>query len=179
MDVRVKRPLARVGMHHRDGTGGALQLLVVVAEGAHRLPRTPHQQFVEDIRVRPAERPEFGGQGEGQQKVLGGHLLFHLTFQPLLTLRVLTVRAVAMAAGVWHPFLLFAAGAFDLPHRAGRRATPFHRRECSIVVSGESVAVMRQEICLEGFDDGSEPDHLTFPQGISKPSIRPLIRSMA
>ena len=66
MDMRVIRQLARVRMQHRDGTGGALKLLVVVAEGAHRRPGTTQQQFVEDTLVGPAQRPEFSGQGEGE-----------------------------------------------------------------------------------------------------------------
>jgi hypothetical protein len=32
----------------------------------------------------PAQRSEFGGQRESQQKVLGGHLFLNLTLQPLL-----------------------------------------------------------------------------------------------
>ena len=86
---------------------------------------------------------------------------------------------MAMAAGVWHQFLLLASGAFDLHHGARLRAALFHRRQCSIVRRGESVPVLRQEIRLEGVDDFSQPDHLTFPQAMLKPSIRALIRSMA
>ena len=106
-------------------------------------------------------------------------LTFHLTFQPLPTLMVLTVRAVAMAAGMWHQFLMLASRAFDLHHGAGLCAALFHGRECSIVVRAESVPVLCQEVGLEGVDDGSQADHLTFPQVMPKPSIRPLIRSMA
>jgi hypothetical protein len=40
--------------------------------------------------VRKDQRPEFDGQGEGQQKVLGRDLLLQLPFQPLLTLMMLT-----------------------------------------------------------------------------------------
>jgi len=92
---------------------------------------------------------------------------------------VLTVRAVAMAAGVGHQFLMRASGAFDLHHGAGLRAALFDGRERSIVVRRESVPVLRQEVGLEGVDDASQADHLTFPQVMPKPSIRPWIRSMA
>ncbi len=126
MNVRMKRQLARVRMQYRDGAGRALKLLVVLAEGTYCLPTTAHQQFVDDTLVRPGQRPEFRGQGEGQQKVLGGHLLLQLTFQPLLTLMVLTVRAVAMTAGMGHQLLVLASRAFDLHHGAGLRATLFH-----------------------------------------------------
>ena len=32
----------------------------------------------------PSQRPKFGRQGEGQQKILGRDLFFELPFQPLL-----------------------------------------------------------------------------------------------
>jgi hypothetical protein len=66
-----------------------VQLLVVLAEDTHRLPAAAHQQIVDDALLRKGPRPEFGRQGKGQQKVVGGHLFLHLAFQPLLTLVVL------------------------------------------------------------------------------------------
>ena len=92
---------------------------------------------------------------------------------------VLTVRAVAMAAGMRHQPLVFASRAFDLHHGAGLCAALLHGRECSIVLSGESVPVVRQKVRFEGVDDRSQADHLILPQVMAKPSIRPLIRSMA
>jgi hypothetical protein len=47
------------------------------------------------------------------------------------------------------------------------------------VVSRESVPVLRQEVGAEGVDDLGQADHLTVPQVRRKPSIRPLMRSMA
>ncbi len=47
------------------------------------------------------------------------------------------------------------------------------------MVRRELIPVLRQEVRLEGFNDGSQADHLTCPQVMEKPSIRPLIRSMA
>jgi hypothetical protein len=38
---------------------------------------------------------------------------------------------------------------------------------------------LREEIRLEGVDDRSESDHLACPQTEEKPSIKPLMRSMA
>jgi hypothetical protein len=75
--------------------------------------------------------------------------------------------------------LLRASRAFDQHHGAGLRPALFHRRECSIVVGGESVPVLRQEVGFEGIDDGGQADHLIAPQRMPKPSIRPLMRSMA
>jgi len=60
-----------------------------VAEGLHRFPGAAQEQIVEDTLVREGQRPEFGGQGEGQQKILGRDLLLQLAFQPLLTFVVL------------------------------------------------------------------------------------------
>jgi len=52
-----------VVMQHRNRAGRAPKLLVVLAEGMHRLPATAHEQIVEDTLVRPGQRPEFRGQG--------------------------------------------------------------------------------------------------------------------
>jgi len=102
--------------------------------------------------MRKGQPPEFGGQGEGQQKVLGGDLFLDLAFQPLLTLMMLAVRAVAMAAGMRHQFLMRATRALNLHHRAGVRAAVFHRRECAQVIRREPVSILRQEVVLEAVD---------------------------
>jgi hypothetical protein len=47
------------------------------------------------------------------------------------------------------------------------------------VLRPELVSVVPQEVGSEGFDHGRQPDHLTCPQAMEKPSIRPLIRSRA
>jgi hypothetical protein len=129
--------------------------------------------------VRPGERPEFGRQREGQQKVVGGHLFLHLTFQPLLTLMVLAVRAVAMAAGMRHQLLMIAAVHWTCIIGLAWVRQCFIAARGPIVVGRESVPVLRQEVRLEGFNDGAEADHLTCPQVMEKRSIRPLMRSMA
>ena len=92
---------------------------------------------------------------------------------------VLTVRAVAMAAGMRHQRLMRTFGAFDLHLRAGLRAAVFHRREGLSVHGAEPGSVLDEELRLEGVDERSEADHLTDPQAMVKPSIRALIRSMA
>jgi hypothetical protein len=79
MDMRVIIQPARVRMQHRNGAGRALQLLVVLAERAYRLPTAAHQQRVENALLRKGQRPEFGRQGKRHQEILGGHLFLHRT----------------------------------------------------------------------------------------------------
>ena len=73
----------------------------------------------------PGQRPKFGRQGEGQQKILGWHLFVELPFQPLLAFMMLAMRAIAMAAGMRDEDLLFAAVALRQHHRALRGAAQF------------------------------------------------------
>ncbi|MDP1653369.1 MAG: hypothetical protein Q8L56_11680 [Rhodocyclaceae bacterium] len=96
-----------------------------------------------------------------------------------MTLVMLTVRAVAMAAGMRHQLLVRAFRALDLHHRAGLGAAVLHRRESARVVRREPMPILRQEVGRETVDDRGQPDHLTVPQRMPKPSIKPLMRSMA
>lgn len=127
MDMWVAIEAARVRVQHRRRARRALEVFVIAAEGAQRLPTATYQQVVDDARVRKGQRPELGRHGEGEQEVLGGDLLLHLALQPLLTLVVLAVRAVAMAAGVRHALVVCAFAAPDLHHGAGRGAAMLHR----------------------------------------------------
>ena len=89
INLRVIIEPARVGVPHRNRAGRTLQLSVVLGERLYRLPARLQEQVVDHALMRPGRRPEFGGQGEGQQKALAGHLLLQLTFPPLLTLMIL------------------------------------------------------------------------------------------
>ncbi len=100
MNMRVKAQPAGVRMQHGDGAGRAAQLPVVAAEGAHGFPTAPHDEIVNDVRLRPGQRPELGWQGKRDQKIVGRYELAQLTFQPLLTFMMLTMGAVAMTAGM-------------------------------------------------------------------------------
>ena len=113
------------------------------------------------------------------KKYSAGTCLLELAFDPLLALVVLAVRAVAMAARMWHQRLMLAFAAFDLHLWAGLRAAVFHRREGLSVHGAELGSVLREELRLEGVDGRSEADHLTIPQAMVNPSIRALMRSMA
>src|SRR3990172_4708551 len=129
--------------------------------------------------MRPGQRPQLGGQGEGQQEVFAGHLLFELALQPLLALMGLAVRTLAMTAGVRHEDLFVACGAFGLHPRAHRGAALLHRRQCVPLPRKYAVLVLRQKRGLEGVDEGGKPDHLTVPHVREKPFIKAFIRSMA
>ena len=63
------------------------------------------------------QRPKFGRQGEGQQKILGRHLFVELPFQPLLAFMMLAMGTIAMAAGMRDEDLFIAAVA--LRHHDG------------------------------------------------------------
>jgi hypothetical protein len=129
----------------------------------HRFPGTAHQQIEDDVGVRCSEPTQFSRQREGQQKVVGRDEALHLTFQPLLALVVLAVRAKAMAAGMRNEFLVIAAFALDLHHRAGRAAAIAHRRERPKLLEAQPVAKLRHEVRFELGDDRAEADHRGVP----------------
>ncbi len=179
MDVGMEIQFARMGVQYRDGARRTPQLPIVLAERAQRLPSATQEQIVDRLLVGKGQRAEFGGHGEGDQKVFRRHQPFHLPFQPLLAFVMLAVRAVAMAARMGDQYLMLTRRAADLHLGAGVGTAVFHRRECPEVFRGQSIPVLRAEISLEGVDDGSEPDHLAGSQTERKPSIKPLMRSMA
>ena len=129
--------------------------------------------------MRPGQRPELGRQGEGRQEVLGRHLLVHLALDPLRALVGLTVRAVAMAAGMGNQAVVRALRARQLALRAGVRAALPDRGQRLQVIGCQPLAVLRQEIRLEALDDWCEPDHFTVSQAMENPSIRALMGSSA
>ena len=105
--------------------GDALKLLVVFTEGAHRLPNAPDHQRIERPLPVPGQGPQLRRQGEGQQKIVGGHLFVELALQPLLTLVVLAVGTIAMTAGVRHEGLVVALGALHLHRGPSEERQPF------------------------------------------------------
>ncbi len=97
-----------MGVQYGDGAGVSLKLSVVLRKGFDRLPATANHQIIQGALLLPGQRSEFLRQGEGQQKILGGHLPLQLPLQPLLRFVRLAVGTVAMAAGVWHEALAIA-----------------------------------------------------------------------
>ena len=91
---------AGMRMQHRHRAGAALQLLVVLAESAQRLPSALHQLGVEQALMLPGQRAQFRGQGERDQEIAARHPPLRLPLDPLLALKVLAMRTIAMTAGV-------------------------------------------------------------------------------
>lgn len=123
----------------------------------------------------PGQRPKFGRQGEGQQKVAGRHQRLHLALKPLLALVMLAVRTQAMAARVRHELAVRALGAVELHHRTGAAAALPEGGQGPKLIGSEALAVLGAKLGAEGIDDVSEPDHRTRPQVTASPSIRSLI----
>ena len=73
----------------------------------------------------PGQRPKFGRQGEGQQKIFGRDLFVELPFQPLLALMMLAMRTIAMSAGMRDEDLFIAAVALRHHDGALRGAAQF------------------------------------------------------
>jgi hypothetical protein len=111
--------------------------------------------------------------------MIGRDQALHLALQPLLALVVLAVGTQAMTARVRHQRVLFAARAAQLHHRAGGAATALHGVECASLVGAEPLAEAGVEVGLEAGDDGGERDHDFTARARVKPSISPLMRSMA
>ena len=110
VNVRVKFQPSRVGMQHRHRTGFALEFPVVLAKGLHGGPGGGEERGVDGFGLADSKWPQFLGQGEGEQEILGGHLQTPLAFQPDFAFVMLAMRTAAMAAGVRNQ-PLFVAGA--------------------------------------------------------------------
>jgi hypothetical protein len=167
------------GYAGRNRPGRSLKLFVIQAEGAYGLPAALHHQRIERTLMRPGQRPQLGRQGEGQEKMLAGHLLLELALQPLLALMVLAVRTVAMATGVRHEELFVTVATLRLHPWAERGATLLHGGQRPPLAREQAILVFCQQRRLEGFDDRCEADHLTAPHAMEKPFIKALMSRVA
>ena len=87
-------------------TGAALQLLVVATERVDGFPGAIKQLGVKPALVSPGQLSELGGHGKSEHEVGRWHLSGKLALNPLLTLMVLAVRAIAVTTGMGHHSLL-------------------------------------------------------------------------
>ena len=99
---------AGMRMQHRHRAGAALQLLVVLAQSAQRLPSALHQLGVEQALMLPGQRAQLRRQGERDQEIAARHQPLRLPLDPLLALKVLAMRTIAMTAGVWRQALFIS-----------------------------------------------------------------------
>ena len=163
MDMGVEVEPTRVHMQYRDRPRRPLQLPVVLAETVHGFPGAAHQAVEDDLGVGQSEPAPFGRQREGQEKVVGRDEPLYLTFQPLLALVVLTVRAKLMAAGMRDEVVVRTVTALNLHHRTGRAAAIAHGRKGPKLLKAQTVAKLRQEVRFELGDDKAEADHRGVP----------------
>jgi len=129
----------------------------------HGFPGAAHQAVEDDLGVGQSEPAPFGRQREGQEKLVGRDEPLYLTFQPLLALVVLTVRAKAMAAGMRDEVVVRTVTALNLHHRTGRAAAVLDRRQRLHLVKAQPGTELREEVGSEFGDDGSETDHRGAP----------------
>jgi hypothetical protein len=116
----------KAGMQNSGGTGCSLQLRIISGEGLDGLPTAPGQDRIKRALMLPGQKPEFFGQGKGQQEIRGGDLFLKLTLKPSLAFIMLAMRAAAMAAGMRHKDLAFAVLALGQHHRTLRGPAELH-----------------------------------------------------
>ena len=102
----------------------------------------------------PRQWPERFGQGEGQQKIVGGNPPLELTFQPQLTLMVLAVRAVSMTTGVWHKGLALTLIALRHHNRTLCGAAVLHHRQRLAMAWQNRALIVCQIIGFKSLDNG-------------------------
>ena len=106
-------------------------------------------------------------QGEGHQEIVGGHALLQLTFEPLLAVVMLAMRTVPMTAGMGYPVTMIAVGALHLHVRSGAGTAVFDGVEGAQLRRQDLVSVLPPKVGLEGFDDGRQSDHWSFPHKVA------------
>jgi len=144
---------AGMGVQDRNRTGHAEELFIILSEGPHRLPDTLDHQGIKQALMSPGQGPKFSRQGEGQQKILGRHLLFQLAFQPLLALVMLAVGAMAVPTGMGYQDLAVTRGALHQHAGAVRGTTGLHGGQRLAMTRQDLFLVLLQERGLKGFDE--------------------------
>jgi len=163
MDVGVEGEFAGVGVQHGNGAGQAVEMSIVLGEGAQRLPGAAQEKLVDDSLVGPGERAKLGRKGEGKQEVLCGKLPGELAIEPALAVVVLAVGAVSVAAGMGHESVVIALGAGGVHLGAGLGAAELDGGQGAGVFGTQAFAVLSDKRGLEALDDRGETDHLSLP----------------
>ena len=179
MDVGMVVQAAGMGVQDGNRPGRALQVLVVEAEGPHRLPGALDERAIERALMGEGEGAKLRRQGERQQEVLARHQGLELALQPLLAFVMLAVRTGAVAAGMGHKHPLLAGEAVRLHAGAEGVAAGLHGRERLALLGQQLIGVLGQQRCFELLDERGQAHHFTPPQVMAKPSIKELIRVVA
>lgn len=77
------------------------ELFIVFREGLQHILYCCKHQGIDDSLVLPGKLPELAWKGDGYKEVSTGQQFAKLLVNPLLTLMVLTMGAVSVAAGMW------------------------------------------------------------------------------
>ena len=129
MRMEIEPPV--MGMQDRHRSGCALQGFVILTESINRFPCTFGDQVVEDFLMLPHQRSPLRRQGERDHKIIAGELFGLLAFYPLLRFVRLTMRAVAVPAGVRDILRIEAVATRDCHARTEFIATGFECRQCA------------------------------------------------
>lgn len=179
MHMRVEIEPSRMRVQHRYCTRATCQLPVVLAERAQCVPGAVHQSGVEQALMLPNQRAQLGGQGERDQEVAPRHQCLGLTLNPALALKVLAVRAIAVATGMRHYGLLTAVATLGQHGWTQAGAAVLHGIQGLALTGQRAGAVLRQVIGSKAFDDAGQRNHLTLPQFRVKRLINASMRALA
>jgi hypothetical protein len=123
VDVRMKQHGARPGVEDGQGAEAGAQILRIGGQFLQGMGSGLHEQAVDFLGVRSSDWPEFGGQSKGDQKVRTLREAVALFVDPALGLRLMTLRAGAVAAGVvGKDFLLAMIALIDVASQRRRPA---------------------------------------------------------
>ena len=123
MDVRVKQHGARPGVKDGQNPQARAQILGIGRQLLQGIGSGLHQQAVDFFRMEPCEWPQLGGQSESHQKVGTRRETGALFLDPANGLRLVTLRATAVSAGVIREdFLLAVTALVDVASQQRRPA---------------------------------------------------------
>ncbi len=137
----------------------ALQTRIVQAEVREGLPAKLQQQIIDQALVLPRQLAQLVRQREGDHEVVHRQQLGTLPFQPLLPFMMLTVRTVAMAAGMRQRLALPARRAAHHQHRTVLGAARLHGRERPFMTGQETPAITRAQVTGKLSDQPRQQDH--------------------
>lgn len=123
VNVRMKQHGPRPGVKDGQRADAGAEILRIRRQFLQGIASGLHEQAVDFLGMRSSHRPEFGGQSKGDQKVGTVREAAALFVDPVLGLRLMTLRAGAVAAGViGKDFLLAMIALVDVASQRRRPA---------------------------------------------------------